>query len=310
MANVDEHGVRTVLEHGDGWKWVFLTTTGALRREFSAMGLEHGEDGYAEIRRQGPGSGYRSLRDPQGRPQFAVLAQGYGKPFPTDAVNREGVKPWEFISRLTGLFEAEGLHLVRGIPPAPFGFARIDGKLTPLNQALDLIRAGSATNDLDLSGIDCRDLPRKISVKGRLDLSHCMNGDDLPDGIRAGGDLLLTRSHITRTPSNLRVRGMLSLGGCGGLVSVSHGLKVGGMLELSGCRLLRELPAGLSVGGTLDLSDCESMESLPEGLRVGGDLWLFKSHTLRALPEDMEVKGTIFDRDDLLRPGSGREQRI
>ena len=52
------------------------------------------------------------------------------------------------------------------------------------------------------------------------------------------------------------------------------------------------------------------MESLPEGLRVGGDLWLFKSHTLRALPEDMEVKGTIFDRDDLLRPGSGREQRI
>jgi hypothetical protein len=91
----------------------------------------------------------------------------------------------------------------------------------------------------------------ELIVNGNLNLSN-KNITSLPDGLKVGGDLSLTR--------------------CTSLTSLPDAFMVGGNLGLSKCTSLTSLPDGLQVGGNLYLTGCISLTTLPDGLQVGEDL--------------------------------------
>jgi hypothetical protein len=114
----------------------------------------------------------------------------------------------------------------------------------------------------------------ELIVNGNLNLSN-KNITSLPDGLKVGGNLSLTRcTSLTSLPDAFMVGGNLGLSKCTSLKSLPDGLKVGGNLYLTGCSNITYLPDGLKVGGNLYLTGCTNLKSLPEGLKVEGDLYL------------------------------------
>ena len=86
------------------------------------------------------------------------------------------------------------------------------------------------------------------------------------------GNLNLSNKNITSLPDGLKVGGNLSLTRCTSLTSLPDAFMVGGNLGLSKCTSLKSLPDGLKVGGNLYLTGCTSLTTLPDGLQVGEDL--------------------------------------
>lgn len=301
VGRVLENGVRAALDLPDGWRWVLLTTEMALGRETKAMGIAFDSKGYAAMKRESERTGFYGLRDPDGRPQYAVLVVDG---FLHQAVRREGVKPESHLDKLQALMGACGIRISRGAPPAYFGWARVTRRLIPLSEAVALLAAGPVQGDVDLSGVDAGDLPRTVKVTGDLNLFDCADADRLPGRMEVGGDLELRgRRPLSRLPETLKVGGTLTLAGRGKLASLPDGLEVGGNLELAGCESVTALPRGLKVGGSLDLTGCSALMGLPPDLVVDGDLWLAGCSGLRGIPPTVRVRGGIIGRDDLVRPG-------
>jgi hypothetical protein len=107
-------------------------------------------------------------------------------------------------------------------------------------------------------------LPKGLRVDS-IDLSNCLNLEELPEGLQAR---------------------RLNLSGCLNLRHLPAGLRCY-ELNLSGTGI-RELPADLTVEFRLDLSECAELETLPQGLKAGA-LLLRNCMALEALPEDLDV---------------------
>jgi hypothetical protein len=131
----------------------------------------------------------------------------------------------------------------------------------------------------------------------RLDLSHCTELVELPEGLRVRQLLLRDCTGLARLPARLKVR-TLSLAGCTALAELPRVLTCE-QLNLGGTRL-RSLPPGLRVSHRLDLTGCRQLARLPEGLRVGlpdvprgtptgGSLILRDCTSLVFMPDGLDV---------------------
>ena len=239
--------VETVLDLGEGWRWIRVTTPEGLDFEGEAMGHCVGGGSY-------DGEMVYSLRGPDGMPHCTV--QYDPNCSVVEQVKGRGNK--EVVPRHHAAVRAFVDHLsptdVRDAPL--FGHVFLKESTWPKARLVSLhgfAAMKSPTVGGDLYLVDCASLvslPDGLSVAGHLNLCDCTSLVSLPDGLTVGGNLILYR--------------------CTSLVHLPNGLRVGEDLYLGGCASLVSLPDRLTVGGYLDLSGCASLVSLPKGLRVGG----------------------------------------
>ena len=283
--------VETVLDLGEGWRWVRVTTPEGLDFEGEAMGHCAGRGSYDD-------KTVYSLRGPDGMPHCTVQYDPDGKV--VEQVKGRGNK--EVVPRHHAAVRAFVDHLSpEDVYDAPlFGHLFLNEATWPNARLVSLrdfaeLKNPTIVGDLNLD--DCTSLvslPDGLTVGGHLHLSGCASLVSLPDGLIVGRDLhLYDCTSLVSLPDALIVGGSLHLHGCTSLVSLPEGLIVGGSLNLSGCASLVSLPNGLSVGGSLNLSGCASLVSLPDGLTVGGRLSLHGCTSLVSLPEGLIVGGSL-----------------
>jgi hypothetical protein len=131
-------------------------------------------------------------------------------------------------------------------------------------------------------------LPDNLKVGGSLNLTKT-NITSLPNNLKVGGSLDLSDTNITSLPDNLEVGGILNLRGTK-ITSLPDNLEIGSSLGLNGTKIT-SLPDNLKVGGTLNLSGT-NITSLPSNLKVGGTLDLTNTK-ITSLPDNLEVGGTL-----------------
>ena len=293
--------VETVLDLGDGWRWVRVTTPEGLDFEGEAMGHCVGGGSYDD-------KTIYSLRGPDGMPHCTVQYDPKGRV--VEQVKGRGNK--EVVPRHHPAVRAFADHLSpTDIRDAPlFGHVFLKEETWPKARLVSLEEFGTMQGmDVDghlvLSGCPSLvSLPEGLSVGGSLFLYGCTMLESLPSGLHVGRNLYLDGcTSLVSLPQGLAVVGSLYLSGCASLVSLPDGLTVGGDLNLRRCASLVSLPDGLTVGGSLDLSVCASLVSLPDGLIVGGNLDLDDCTSLVSLPDGLTVHREIIG----LRPGTPTE---
>ena len=283
--------VETVLDLGDGWRWVRVTTPEGLDFEGEAMGHCVGGYSYDE-------ETVYSLRGPDGMPHCTVQYDPDDKV--VEQVKGRGNK--EVVPRHHAAVRAFVDHLsptdVRDAPLFGHVFLKAKGwpraRLVPLEE-FGTMDGLTVKGNLYLYGCTSLvSLPDGLTFDGNLDLSGCSSLVSLPDGLTVGGRLILNGcTSLVSLPDGLSVGGFLSLTGCASLVSLPDGLTVGGHLYLDDCASIVSLPDGLTVGGHLNLYDCTSLVSLPDGLTVGGFLDLSGCTSLASLPDGLTVGGFL-----------------
>ena len=284
--------VETVLDLGDGWRWVRVTTPKGLDFEGEAMGHCAGRGSYDD-------KTVYSLRGPDGMPHCTVQYNPGGKV--VEQVKGRGNK--EVVPRHHAAVRAFVDHLspekVRDAPLFGHVFMKDstwrNARLVSLRD-FAAVKSPIIVGNLNLD--DCTSLvflPDGLTVGGNLILHGCTSLVHLPNGLSVRGYLDLTVcTSLVSLPEGLTIGENLSLYGCTSLVSLPDGLTVDGFLNLSGCSSLASLPKGLTVAGYLHLGGCASLVSLPEGLIVGGNLHLHGCTSLTSLPDGMNVGGTIL----------------
>jgi hypothetical protein len=156
---------------------------------------------------------------------------------------------------------------------------------------------------------EINNMPDGLKVGGSLDLSRAII-THLPDGLKVGGSLNLHNSNITQLPDDLAVSGSLYLSNTK-ITQLPEKLTVSGSLDLRNSKIthlpddltvgkdlylsrtpITHLPDGLKVGGGLDLSNTK-ITHLPDDLVVDGDLDL-KDSKITQLPEGLKVGGSLY----------------
>ena len=279
--------VETVLDFGDGWRWVRVFTPEGLDFEGEAMGHCAGRGSYDD-------KTIYSLRGPDGMPHCTVQYDPDGKV--VEQVKGRGNK--KVVPRHHEAVRAFVDHLsptdVRDAPL--FGHVFLKAKGWPRARLVPLEEFGTM-DGLDVEGnlilYGCSSLvslPDGLTVKGNLYLYGCTSLVSLPDGLTVGGGLDLSGcSSLASLPKGLSVSGNLHLRDCTSLVSLPDGLTVDGYLYLRDCTSLVSLPDGLTVDGNLHFYGCTSLVSLPDGLSVGRDLNLRGCTSLVSLPDGLSV---------------------
>ena len=283
--------VETVLDLGDGWRWVRVTTPEGLDFEGEAMGHCAGRGSYDD-------KTVYSLRGPDGMPHCTVQydpdtriveqVKGRGN---KEVVPRHHAAVRAFVYYLSPTY-------VRDAPL--FGHVFLKEETWPKARLVSL-RDFAAMKSPTIAGdlyLDDRSslvsLPEGLTVGGNLHLSGCASLVSLPDGLTVAGYLhLYGCTSLVSLPEGLTVGGNLHLYGCTSLVSLADGLTVGRNLDLYDCPSLVSLPNGLTVGGCMDLRGCPSLVSLPDGLTVAGHLDLSGCASLVSLPNGLNVGGGL-----------------
>ena len=284
--------VETVLDLGDGWRWVHVTTPEGLDFEGEAMGHCAGRGAYDEAT-------VYSLRGPDGMPHCTVQYD------PEEQVVKQvkGRGNKEVVPRHHAAVRAFVDHLSpEDVHDAPlFGHVFLKEASWPKARLVSLrdfaaMKSPTIAGDLYLNGCTSLvSLPEGLTVDGNLHFYGCTSLVSLPDELIVGGNLNLDGcTSLVSLPNGLNVGGGLHLFGCTSLVSLPDGLNVGEDLIIDGCTSLVSLPEGLTVGGDLDLSGCASLVSLPDGLSVGGSLRLHGCASLVSLPEGLTVGGNLY----------------
>ena len=304
--------VETVLDLGEGWRWVRVLTPEGLNFEGEAMGHCVGRGSY-------DGATVYSLRGPDGMPHCTVQYDPDAKI--VKQVKGRGNK--EVVPRHHPAVRAFVDHLSpERVDDAPlFGYVFLREETWPKARLVSLrdfaeLKSPTIAGNLDIRGCtslvslpdgltvggnlnldDCTSLVSLsdgLTVKGHLNLYRCTSLVSLSDGLTVGGSLILSRcTSLVSLPNGLTVGGHLDLFYCTFLVSLPNGLTIGGDLQLHGCTSLVSLPDGLIVGGDLNLTGCTSLVSLPDGLIVGGDLDLTGCTSLVSLPEGLTIGGDL-----------------
>ena len=262
--------VELVLDLGEGWRWVRVTTPEGLDFEGEAMGHCVGGGSY-------DGDTVYSLRGPDGMPHCTVQYDPDAKI--VKQVKGRGNK--EVVPRHHAAVRAFVDHLSpEDVHDAPlFGHVFLKESTWPKARLVSLR--------------DFAEL-KSPTIAGNLDIRGCTSLVSLPDGLTVGGNLYLNGcTSLVSLSDGLTVKGHLNLYRCTSLVSLSDGLTVGGSLILSRCTSLVFLPDGLMIGGNMDLSVCTSLISLPDGLTVGGSLILSRCTSLVSLPDGLNVKESL-----------------
>ena len=284
--------VETVLDLGDGWRWVRVTTPEGLGFEGEAMGHCVGRGSY-------DGATVYSLRGPDGLPHCTIehdpkervveQVKGRGN---GEVVPRHHAAVRTFVDHMSP-------ERVRDAPLFGHVFLKeatwAKARLVPLRDFAEMEKP-TFVGDLDLSDYPSLvSLPAGLTVGKHLNLQFCASLIFLPDGLTVGGNLHLRGcASLVSLPDGLTVGGNLHLRGCASLVSLLDGLTVGGYLNLTGCASLVSLLDGLTVGGYLNLTGCASLVSLPEGLTVGKDLDLSGCTSLVSLPDGLTVGKDLY----------------
>jgi hypothetical protein len=131
---------------------------------------------------------------------------------------------------------------------------------------------------------------------GKKDISGSFwansNIKSLPDGMKVGGDLMISsNSKISSLPDNLTVGGdFLFHSEIITSISDVKGLKVGGEFVMTN-ELITSLPPDIKVLGDIVLSRT-AIDSLPKNLKVAKNLWLNGSD-IQSLPNGLEVGGSL-----------------
>ena len=269
-------GEETVMDLGNGFRIVRLTTPTALDRESAFMGHCIGQGGYDEYLKDGSRQ-FFSLRDAKNLPH-ATIEVDTARHAVLQCQGKENKPPVaKYLPRLQRFLTERKYKL--NAPPNDTGLIEQDGQyhsIFAMPQGLKI------HGDLNLGDTRITSLPEGLEVPGNLDLIETPI-TSLPEGLEVGGSLSLINTSITSLPK---------------------GLKVGGGLHLK-LTSISSLPEGLDVPGDLDLSNTP-ITSLPKRLKVGGSLDL-RNTLIAFLPEDLVVKGRIIPNDKLHISKSGVE---
>ena len=192
--------VETVLDLGDGWRWVRVTTPEGLDFEGEAMGHCVGGGSY-------DGATIYSLRGPDGMPHCTVQYDPDGKV--VEQVKGRGNK--EVVPRHHAAVRAFVDHLspdrVRDAPL--FGHVFLKEETWPKAKLVSLrdfapMKSPAIVGDLNLDGCPSLvSLPDGLSVGGDLYLNVCTSLVSLPNGLSVGGRVIgptsATPSTVCRT---------------------------------------------------------------------------------------------------------------
>ena len=225
--------VELVLDLGEGWRWVRVTTPEGLDFEGEAMGHCVGGGSY-------DGATVYSLRGPDGMPHCTVRYDLFAKV--VEQVKGRGNK--DVVPRHHGAVRAFVDHL----SPTNVRDAGLFGHV--FLKATGWPRARL---------VSCRDFAEmeSLTVGGGLYLRGCSSLVSLPKRLTVGGHLYLDGcASLVSLPEGLTVGGYLHLYGCSSLVSLPEGLSVGGSLYLDGCTSLVSLPEWMNIGGPSSASLC------------------------------------------------------
>ena len=151
--------------------------------------------------------------------------------------------------------------------------------------------------DLDLAAcFDLECLPEGLTVKGNLDLTECGDLVHLPEGLTVEGNLIISDSdccmRLEDLPAGLKVGGDLVLDGCEEVHELPADLEVGGKLEITNCARIKELPTGVKVG-ELSVKNCKRFEGIAEGATILGDVEISNCKGFITVPYDWHVKGNL-----------------
>jgi hypothetical protein len=132
--------------------------------------------------------------------------------------------------------------------------------------------------ELKAVGLDARDctwlrnLPEKLELSGRLDVSGCVTLRELPKQLRATSIVMRGCSSITTLPEALELS-FLDASDCAAFARwPERGSFAHGHLRLRNCVSLRELPGWIHSVAGLDLAGCVGISTLPAGLQIGSFL--------------------------------------
>jgi hypothetical protein len=148
-------------------------------------------------------------------------------------------------------------------------------------------RGTSIKADLLAAGSNLRILPRDLHVPGRLDLSDSKIRT-LPRGLICG-DLDISRTRVTKLPSNMSVWGSLTV--VDGSLTTLGDHEEFEMLDIRGCPI-RELPDHFLVHGKLDLSRLPYPVSLA-GLVTNSEIRA-DGTTISKFPAKIELQGGLY----------------
>ena len=218
--------VETVLDLGDGWRWVRVTTPEGLDFEGEAMGHCVGGGSY-------DGATVHSLRGPDGIPHCTVQYDPESKV--VEQVKGRGNK--EVVPRHHAAVRAFVDHL----SPTKVRDAGLFGHVFLKATEWPRARLVSVEDFLKMEG---------LNVDGNLIIEDCTSMVSFPEGLNIDGHLnLIGCTSLVSLPEGLTVDGNLYLTGCTSLISLPDGLNVGGSLYLYGCTFPVFPPDRMDVGG-------------------------------------------------------------
>ena len=160
--------------------------------------------------------------------------------------------------------------------------------------------------DLHLNYSKVERLPDGLSVKGNLNLSHCLYLTKLPANLQVGGTLYLSNSNVTEVPEDAKIgktvydrSGRVSYIApgccfprginmeCSQMEHLPDDVVIRGELKASGS-MLRDIPQTLNVRNDIILEDTKQLEALPENYGHSGNL-LLKGSSIAQLPKGLTV---------------------
>ena len=311
-----------------GYSLVRMLTPGALDRESSTMQHCIGNGGYDRYLETGERM-FLSLRDSYGKPhatmevdiahgrvmqlqgkQNAIPARRYVEAM-RSVFLRPDFNPSHVLARLGLVLAGTGEFIDKlSIPVDTVVLGDLIYDRNAGKEPLSLPDGLTVRGDLTIVGCGLTNLPRRLTVEGKLVLASLpgltelpsdidlrddvqLTVDDLallPDGFTVGGDLFVSSPGLRKLPRGLHVGKNLSVHG-GSLSVVPSDMKVKGKAEFKKCEI-GAFEDGFSASGTLIVEACE-VGSLPEGFSVPGDLNLSLSK-VATLPETAEIGGSLF----------------
>jgi hypothetical protein len=172
--------------------------------------------------------------------------------------------------------------------------------------SLEFLPPNLTCYELDASGAGLSSLPASLRVEFRLNLSHCLRLETLPQGLKVGSLNLQGCTALQALPEGLDVY-FLDVSGCTSLSDWPQQASVRiGRLDIRGCTRLHSLPPWLTNVSQLNLRDCVNLAELPDTLCVTS--WIDLANTqITRLPTGVQKaqirwKGVPIDERIAFRP--------
>ena len=269
----DPSAVEVLVDGGQGWRWVRVTSPEGLDYEGNVMGHCVGRGGYDM------GKTIISLRDKHNMPHCTIEWHEKKRIVKQVQGRANGPVVEKYHESVVSFINALEPLAVRGADK--FGHVFVEDKLVHWSK----LPEGLTLETLDLANCTgLTHLPDKLNVK-ELYLSGCTRLTHLPDGLNVKELYLSDCTGLTHLPNEMSVR-TLNLSDCTGLTHLPDSLNVK-YLYLSGCTGLTHLPDKLNtkemymsvcIGLThlpdvfaaeqINLENCTSLTHLPDGLNV------------------------------------------